>query len=72
MSHPLERPFTSRKYSDKSGQGSLSMNFQTEYQELLSPPVLYLSLHPAISLPVSMSLVLGLKVWDSEVLGLKV
>ena len=72
MSHPLEKHFTSIKPSDKSGLDSLSMNSQTEYQELLSPPTLYLSLYPAISLPVSTSLVLRLKVCDSQVLGLKV
>ncbi|CAO2638691.1 hypothetical protein LEMLEM_LOCUS24551 [Lemmus lemmus] len=39
--------------------------------ELLFPPALCSSLHPAISLPVSTSLVLGFKVCDSQVLELK-
>ena len=40
--------------------------------ELLFPSALYSSLHPAISLPVSASLVLGLYSCDSQILGLKV
>ena len=48
----------------------LSMKPQTA-SELLSPPTLYSSLYPVISLPVSTSLVLGLKACDFQILGLK-
>ena len=47
----------------------VSTSTQTEYLELLSP-VLYSSLYPDISLPISTSLVLVLKACDSQELGL--
>ena len=47
-----------------NGQDPVFTNSQTEWAELLSPPVLYSTIRPAVSLSVSTSLVLGLKVWD--------
>ena len=49
----------------------ISMNPQTECCGLWSLPALNSSLCPALFLPVSTSLVLGLKACDSQILGLK-
>ena len=67
-----KRLFTSTESSDQRGHNLVSTYHHTEWSELLSPPISYFSFSSAISLPVSISLVLELKACDSLVLGLKV
>ena len=72
-SQPKERPFTSTESSEQSEQDPVSTDPRTEWAEFPSPPLYIFSLPYHIPSCLQLhSLVLGLKVCDSQVLRLKV